>query len=286
MYKTEIRVFTRRTEYTPEDELAFIGAPPKILPTHKARISVSITFTWDRARGVRLAKAWAKRFSDVKIGGPAFGSSATEFTPGRFIKHKYFFSSRGCPRKCPWCYIWRREGTVRELQPHQDECFSLEDCNLLACSDSHIKAVFKGLASYPNPAISALDARLIKPWHFDLLEKLNVEHVTWACDFPGADIYLRRIYPFVSRKPKTWRECCVLIGNDTYAAGIKQIDRVKNVGFEPAVMIYQGDNFRHYSKRWLDLQIKYPRHQGDSVQRQEPDGEVIDLSKQSALQKG
>ena len=68
-----IRVFPQRTSQTPSDELAFVGDPPLFQPSEEMPVRVSVAFTWDRAEGERLRQAWAQHYSDVQIGGPAFG---------------------------------------------------------------------------------------------------------------------------------------------------------------------------------------------------------------------
>jgi len=286
MKSTEIRVFPRKTEYTPVDELSFVGSPPGRLPTKKAFVSISVAFTWDRDRGVELAHEWSKHYNYVSLGGPAFGSYAGLFVPGRFIREQYYLSSRGCNKRCPWCHIWKNEGLIRELQPFHPQSYCLEDCNLLACSQSHIEQVFLRIAESAKiqgtvPQMSAFDARLFTEHHLQLCEDIGLKHVTFACDFPGAEIHLQRIFPMLQDKPQEWRECCVLLGyHGGLESGLEQIQKVIDSGFFPAVMLYQDDSdtFRHYSTEWMDIQVKYPRHPGDVVSRQEPDGKIFLLN--------
>ncbi len=49
-----IRVFPRKTAWTPTDELAFVGDPPLFRPPEQP-VMVSVTFTWDIPEGERLA---------------------------------------------------------------------------------------------------------------------------------------------------------------------------------------------------------------------------------------
>jgi len=57
-----IRVFPRRTSFTPVDELAFVGDPPLERPAAD-EVHVSCTFTWDRPRAeyLKLACSYAHR---------------------------------------------------------------------------------------------------------------------------------------------------------------------------------------------------------------------------------
>lgn len=91
-----IRVFPRRTHWTPDDELAFTGEPPMFRPGNEwTPVMVSVTFTWDRHRAEQLAKSWGMFYRDVRIGGPAYDDPAGEFTPGMFLKKGCTITSRG-----------------------------------------------------------------------------------------------------------------------------------------------------------------------------------------------
>lgn len=100
-----IRVFPRKTKATPVDELAYFDDPNRgrsSLPdlfTEADEVHISVTFTADKLRAEQLAHAW-EHVAPVKLGGVAYGDRSLEFIPGRYIKHGYTFSSRGCPRRC------------------------------------------------------------------------------------------------------------------------------------------------------------------------------------------
>lgn len=76
-----IRVFPRRTSYTPDDPYVFIGNPPLklFIPRHD-EVHVSCTFSWDKAECEYLAFQWeAVTDKSVKLGGPAFNSPSNDF---------------------------------------------------------------------------------------------------------------------------------------------------------------------------------------------------------------
>jgi hypothetical protein len=74
------------------------------------------------------------------VGGVAYGDPGAEFIPGRYIKLGYGFTSRGCPRRCWFCSVWKRDPVPR-LLPIVD-CWNILDDNLLACPRPHVEAVF------------------------------------------------------------------------------------------------------------------------------------------------
>jgi hypothetical protein len=132
-----IRVFPRRTKATPNDDLAYFGPPD--LFARADEVHVDCTFTYDKPAAERLAEQW-RQVAPVKVGGVAYGDAGAEFVPGKYIKHGYTFTSRGCPRRCWFCSVWKRDPVPR-LLPIQEGWNVLDD-NLLACPRPHVEAVF------------------------------------------------------------------------------------------------------------------------------------------------
>lgn len=128
------RVFPRRTAATPTDDLAFVNCPPPILIMPEVdEVHVSVTFTWDIPRAEQLAREWEMVGSPVRMGGPAFNEPGGDFVPGRYLKPGYIVTSRGCPNRCWFCAVPKREGyALRELPITYG--WNILDDNLLACS--------------------------------------------------------------------------------------------------------------------------------------------------------
>lgn len=140
-----IRVFPAKTSYTPDDEYCFFDTPPfkEMIPEHD-EVHVCCVFTWDKPRAEGLRNAWsAMTTKPVKLSGPAYDNSGGDFVPGRYIKKGIIFTSRGCPNKCPWCFVPKREGELRELPIVEGNIIS--DNNFLACSIEHKNKVFEML---------------------------------------------------------------------------------------------------------------------------------------------
>ena len=141
MYLKIARVFPRRTKATPDDPLAFTGPPPKGGLPDMEEVHVSVAFTYDMEKACQLAEQWMKLGVPVHMGGPAFNMPGGDFVPGMYLKKGYVITSRGCPNRCWFCSVPRREGgRLREL-PITEGNIVLDD-NLLACSRKHIEAVF------------------------------------------------------------------------------------------------------------------------------------------------
>lgn len=132
------RVFPRITTATPSNNYIFYDVPGMFLPPI-TEVHISVVFTYDLQRDEQLAKAW-EHIAPVKIGGPALNEPGGEFHPGMYLKHGITITSRGCPNKCWFCSVWKREKGLRELEIKDG--YMIFDDNLLACSESHIRAVF------------------------------------------------------------------------------------------------------------------------------------------------
>lgn len=255
-----IRVFPRRTKWTPDDELVFVGDPPFFRPSEEMPVYVSVTFIWDIPEGQRLQKAWAQYYSNVQIGGPAFGDPGGEFEPGRFIKPGVTITSRGCPHYCSWCHVHNREGQIRELSIK--EGYIVQDNNLLACSREHIKAVFEMLRKQKKGIYfkGGLDIRLLKPWHIDLLKSIKIKELWIACDNQGFLPLLENACYLLSDFPQRKKRCYVMIGwCEPIDIAESRLERVYELGFLPFSQLYQSDDRKSYSSEWLKLNRKWSR---------------------------
>jgi hypothetical protein len=172
------RVFPRKTKASPTDELAFYGPPPFFAEADEVHISV--TFTADKLRAEHLAEQW-KHVAPVRIGGVAYGDPGAEFIAGRYIKHGYIFTSRGCPRRCWFCSVWKRQPLVgTPQQPHPvtlpiQDGWNILDDNLLACSEDHVRAVFEMLRRQQRRVefTGGLEALALQDYQVNLLASLK-----------------------------------------------------------------------------------------------------------------
>lgn len=249
-----IRVFPRKTNWTPTDDLAFVGDPGLFRPPIQP-IKISVTFSWDIPEAERLYRAWSTYYPDVEIGGPAFGDPGGEFVPGMFVKPGVTFTSRGCNKTCKHCFAPVREGGIREL-PIVDG-WDVADNNLLACSEGHVLRVFEMLRRQPEPIklSGGLDADLLTEKHVELLKTIRLKYAWFACDYPGAIQKLERVADLMSDFSQYKKRCYVLIGfeGETVRQAEKRLRAVYNLGFDPMAMLYRGEESKEYSREWLDL---------------------------------
>jgi len=253
------RVFPRRTKATPDDELAFTKFPPKDKVPEVDEVHISVAFTYDLPAAERLAVQWAALGVPVKTGGPALGTPSGDFVPGMYLKKGYVITSRGCSNACWFCEVTKREGGLREL-PITDGWIVLDD-NLLACSQSHIHDVFMMLKRQPEKPVftGGLEAKLLKPWHVELLREARTKRM--YCAYDTADDYeplvaagqLLRQGGFT--KASHSARCYVLIGypGDTMAAAETRLHKTWSAGFLPFAMLFRDKN-GHVNKEWSRFQ--------------------------------
>jgi hypothetical protein len=240
-----LRVFPRRTNATPDDSLAHIGSPDLFSRLAEPdRVHISVSFTWDLPAAERLCREWS-RIAPTEIGGPATGQRGEDFTPGMYLKKGYVITSRGCPNRCWFCTVWRREGeTLREL-PVTDGWNVLDD-NLLACSDGHIKSVFAMLARQKRRPFftGGLEAAKLKPWHVAELAKLKPAEMFFAYDTPNDREPLYEAGKMLSAagfRPTHPLRAYVLIGypGDTFEKAESRLCDCVEAGFTPMAMLYR-----------------------------------------------
>jgi len=276
MSKKIIRVFPRRTNATPTDELA-VCRPPDLFD-EADEVHISVTFTYDRAIAERWAEEW-RHVAPVKIGGVAYNDSSLEFIPGMYIGDGYTITTRGCPRRCWFCGVWKKWPTVN-VMPIYDGWNVLDD-NLLAAPRPHVEAVFKMLRQYDRKRrvtfTGGLEALSLQDYQVGLLADLRPKPAMfWAYD-PGdefetlksaADRLLEAGFTRASHR----LGCYVLIGypKDTFELAEKRLRQMLDIGFRPYAMLWKPDDdiksqekwrpkpeWKQFQRRWLRPEIIY-----------------------------
>jgi hypothetical protein len=260
-----IRVFPRRTKATPDDPLAYVG-PPDLFAEADA-VHVSVTFTYDKPRAEELAEAW-HYVAPVTIGGVAYGDPGQEFVPGRYIKQGYTFTSRGCPRRCWFCSVWKRDPIARLLPIHDG--WNILDDNLLACPEDHVRAVFAMLARQGRRVefTGGLEALALQDYQVDLLASLRPRPNCFFAYDPGdafetLEHAARRLLAAGFTRQSHRLRCYVLIGypKDTFDAATARLTAIAAIGFTPMAMLWRPETpsqerhapaiaWRAFQRRW------------------------------------
>lgn len=262
------RVFPRKTNQSPDDDLAFFEGPG-LFPPIVDEVHISVSFTYDIPRAEQLALDW-RGIAPVKIGGPAFGKPSGEFDPGMYLKKGITITSRGCPNKCWFCSVHKRESAgLKELEIKPG--YIVQDDNLLACSEKHIRAVFKMLETQKQrPEFKGgLEAKLLKDWHLDLLKQANPVSMYFAYDTKDdlePLIYAgEKLYEYGFGWPCRAPRCFCLVGykGDTIETAEKRLFQTIMAGFWPLAMLWKDDKgnedktWRRFSRHWARPSIYY-----------------------------
>ena len=254
------RVFPSRTRLTPIDSDAIVGRGPNLLDKYD-EAHISVLFSWDIPLAEKLGDSWSK-VCPVKIGGPAMDTRGEDFEPGIYVKLGAVITSRGCPNRCWFCSVWRREGNeVREL-PIRDGWNVLDD-NLLRCSKQHVRSVFDMLSRQERRPVltGGLEAAALKDWHIDLLEQSRVDRMFFAYDTPDDLEPLRTAgkrlkETRLTRTHHLHAYCLVGHPKDTFDAAEQRLRECYEAGFFPMAMLYRNregqtsEGWRSFQRVW------------------------------------
>jgi len=88
-------------------------------------VYISCSYSWNAPRALSMASMYSAMGCDVHVGG--YGVNDAKLPP--MVEHilpdydlygldySLGFTSRGCPRKCPWCTVPKMEGDIRDHAP-------------------------------------------------------------------------------------------------------------------------------------------------------------------------
>jgi len=256
------RVFVRDNVFCPHDEDAYFDEPGLTTPFYD-EVHVSCTFTWDRARSLYLQEKWRSRSNKVLVGGPAYNSPTPDFIPGKYVDRSVTFTTRGCVRHCPKCFVPRREGLLRELDPIHAASI-VQDNNLFACSDRHWDKVMAMLRTRTRICFKGgFDARLATAKRISDLAAIqhHVAELFTACDEPE---HLPATVAFIQALKAAgyprWKIRCYMIIGTNMTEEEQRLREIYRAGSLPFAQLYRGpDDAEVYPSVWKDFQKTWCR---------------------------
>ncbi|HEY5555887.1 hypothetical protein [Acetobacterium sp.] len=244
-YKKILRVFPKRTSYTPDDLLTYcangiVQAPMFNLFPDFDEVHISCIFTWDKEFCEKLAFQF-KQFQNkpVKLGGPAFNSPTVGFNPGLYIKKNIIFTSRGCNNNCPWCIVPKIEGKLKELLVVEGNI--IQDNNFLQTSKHHKDIVFEMLKKQSRICFKGgLEPDLIDDHFVENARGLRIKEMWLACDTDQA----LKTFETACKKlvdvgfTREHIKCYALIGDDM-SKNEERLRRIWTAGAMPFAQLYR-----------------------------------------------
>lgn len=171
----------------------------------------------------------------------------------------YGFLTRGCFRRCPFCIVSEKEGnthTVAELDEFwrgQRE-IELLDPNILAGRDreKHLQELANTRA-YVN-FNQGLDVRLMDVDTARLISKIKLKDIHFAWDNPDDTQTVKGLELYAKHATKklhgSYATVYVLTNfGSTHEQDLERIYRLRDMGYDPYVMIYDKPNASKVTKR-------------------------------------
>ena len=151
--------------------------------------------------------------------------------------------------------------------------WNILDDNLLACSESHIRAVFAMLKRQPHRAefTGGMEARILQPWHVELIRDIKPHQLFFAYDTPDdwePLVHAAKLMKDGGCLNRTLCRVYVLIGypRDTMEDAERRLQRVVSLGMFPMAMLYrnhQGEataEWRRFQRLWARPALIAVRH--------------------------
>lgn len=213
-------------------------------------LMLSVAFTWLIPKAAAMAAAYP---GPVQAGGPAIRimgvpkwaiGSPSGIACDVLAMHNpdATFTTRGCPRSCPFCAVSKIDGEFRELKTWKRAPI-ICDNNFLAASKKHIESVVDSLVGIRGVDFNqGLDARLFTPWHADQISRLRVPFVRFSFDHISQDSEVADAVALARKTgiAKDRLSVYVLLGyNDTPEDARHRLDLVRSWGIRPWPMRYQ-----------------------------------------------
>lgn len=272
-----VRVFCRRTSYTPNDDMAFVGPPPGLFVPEHDEIHINCVFTWDKSLAEELAYQWeGVSNKPVKLGGPAYESPAEDFTPGMYVRKGITFTSWGCNNACPWCMVHRVEGHLREIPITPGNI--IQDNNFLQCSKAHKNKVFDMLRTQRGISFrGGLETDLVDDHFVDTIRSLRIRELWLACDTDAQLPRFRRACEKLTAAGfnRNQIRCYSLIGHDMEAEEQRNRE-IFRAGAMPFSQLERdfSDQKTEYSREWKAFERQWQRPAATVAHMREVDGEA------------
>lgn len=160
------------------------------------------------------------------------------------------FLTRGCPRHCAFCIVGDKEGLKSEKVADLGEFWSdqkeitIMDSNLTACED--FNELVQQLIDSKRKVnfLQGLDIRFMTEEKANLIGQVKTKMIHFAWDNYEFKTYekLKKFRPYFSQDFRKLRVYVLTNFNTTMEQNLERIYKLKEIGYDPFVMIYDKPN--------------------------------------------
>jgi len=242
---------------------------------------ISVVFSWDLQQAYQRAIWYKSLGHKVKVGGPATYSTKIFDGIAEIGGHisdvvqrhnpKATFTTRGCPRHCPFCVVPKIEPKFIELDKFPIRPIVCDN-NILASSDYHFDMVMEKLSDLEDIDFNqGLDARLLTKDRAEKLAKLKLKTTRLAFDSLGYEkLFIKglRILNDAGIPGKKITVYVLINFRETPEQALYRLEKVRELGALPFPMRYQPTDTKkknmYLAKSWnektlRDMQRYYSR---------------------------
>lgn len=244
-----------------------------------SKVYISCVFQKNKDDAIRMSKQFSE--CEVHLGGS--GVDLTTTLPDEIERmmpdydlypecdYSMGYTTRGCIRKCPFCIVPTKEGSIRAVadiyqfwdRRHKKIVFL--DNNIFALPE-HFKLIAnqvikEGLQSDWN---QGLDIRLLDDEKAALLKKMRIQHVKFAWDDVKSEPFVRRGIEILKAHGIKMATFYVLVGGlgSTFEDCLYRVNTLRELGQNCYVMPYNKeelfqDRRYFYLSRWANARKVY-----------------------------
>lgn len=185
----------------------------------------------------------------------------------------YGYLTRGCPRGCPFCIVAEKEGKQSKKVANLENFWrgqkyiKLLDPNLLACPDW--KELMQELIDSKAwvDFTQGLDIRLMTAEKAYFIRQCKIKMIHFAWDNPEDELTFEKLKEYRKAFSLPDYKCKVYVlanFNSTHEQDLERVYRLRDIGYDPFVMVYEKWNAPKETKRlqrWCNNKIIFRAEQ-------------------------